>query len=520
MRYLLLISPMFHEWPLAISRKLAERDSSAEFMGLVAGKERVSRRVESQKKPRIFPVYRLYKLEREWLETPYKFDELEKYEKIFGADMLNRIVIASRQIGYGWVTGAKMARTPIMKMSKDTELIRRYVVGLFKFYFRMFQEQKPDLVFCYVVAEAPAYCLSKVSEYFGVPFRRLCPTSIGIKHILDDTPEAIFGPVSRTYKMALEDPELLASFLPQAREHLRSFRETPRRPANHKNLTRDGRVTHSLLAIPGQLSRILLAALKMIRPHRVWNEPTDWNRRTWQLRVNLNALRLLLKDPFLTLDEIPDKPFAYFPLHIDPEESTLVSAPYQTNQLAIVEALSKSLPFGMNLVVKEHPGMVGQRPGEFYRDLRKMPKVILVSPFESPFELIQRADLTCVITGTTCWEAMMLKKPVLVLGEKVPYLQIGEGVERCVDLFGLSESIRNAMARPRVSERSLELFIASMLHHSFDFPPHLLWGKVSPQLVEANQTVLEDLVSRLEVAAQCKSHDKPNKQSTELETTL
>jgi len=58
---------MFHEWPLAIARRLSEDQSTTEFMGLVSGKERVCRRVEGQKNPPITPLYRLYALEKEWL---------------------------------------------------------------------------------------------------------------------------------------------------------------------------------------------------------------------------------------------------------------------------------------------------------------------------------------------------------------------------------------------------------------------------------------------------------------------
>ena len=179
----------------------------------------------------------------------------------------------------------------------------------------------------------------------------------------------------------------------------------------------------------------------------------------------------------------------------------MLYAPYQTNQLAIIEMLSKSLPLGMDLVVKEHPSMMGQRPSGFYRVLSKMPKVILVSPLESPFDLIRRAALTCVITGTAGWEAMMLQKPVIVLGENYPYLQVGQGVDHCLELSKLPSVILSAMQRPPASDESLELFIASMRYHSFDLPASLIWEKVSPGLIEDNRSILEVFCEGLETAA-------------------
>ncbi len=501
MRYCFLYSPMFHEWPLAIARRLSEQSPSAEFMGLVAGKERIYRRVERHQNPPIRPLYRLYELEKEWISNPYSPDQLAKYEALFGAGTLNRLVISSRQIGYGWITGGTVAKTRLMKMSCDTEVIRRYVVGLFNFLFRIFDERRPDLVFCYVVADAPAYCLSIVSEHFGVPFRRFSAARMGSQYIIDDVPEGLLGPVCRTYKNALNAPTDLVPFLPEAKKYLKEFRSGPEKPEYQVANERSQQKKVSPLAIPGQVLGVLLAALKGIRPHREWNEPTDWKRRTLQLRVNLKSLQLSLRGPFRVIGEIPDQPYAFYPLHVDPEESTLVCAPYQTNQSAIIESLSKSLPLGFNLLVKEHPGMIGRRPFGFYRTLSNMPKVILVSPFESPFELIRRAALTCVITGTAGWEAMMLQKPVLVLGEKYPYLQIGQGVAHCTDLFKLPSAIQDALERPPASEKSLELFIASILFHSFDFPTSALWGKVTPGIIKDHSNILETLCERLETAA-------------------
>ena len=178
----------------------------------------------------------------------------------------------------------------------------------------------------------------------------------------------------------------------------------------------------------------------------------------------------------------------------------MVYTPYQTNQLAVIEALSKSLPLGTDLVVKENPGMMGRRPVGFYKALSKIPKVILVSAHERPFALIRRAALTCVITGTAGWEAMMLQKPVLVLGENIPYLHVGQGVEHCLDLSQLSSAISKAIARPPASEECLELFIASMLYHSFDFPTALLMQKVSPELIEKHEAILQSLCDRLQTA--------------------
>ena len=57
-----------------------------------------------------------------------------------------------------------------------------------------------------------------------------------------------------------------------------------------------------------------------------------------------------------TIDD--SAPFVYFPLQIMPERTILISSPFNTNQIEIIRHISKSLPIGYKLCVKEHPVQV------------------------------------------------------------------------------------------------------------------------------------------------------------------
>src|SRR5690606_3825451 len=119
----------------------------------------------------------------------------------------------------------------------------------------------------------------------------------------------------------------------------------------------------------------------------------------FELRVQLSRLALP-SGLFRQVGELPTRPFVYFPLHVDPEASTMVLAPDHTDQLAVIESLAKRLPFGMSLVVKERVRMLGRRPRGFYETIRRFPSVSLASPLESTFQLIQRSTFVAAITGT------------------------------------------------------------------------------------------------------------------------
>jgi hypothetical protein len=108
--------------------------------------------------------------------------------------------------------------------------------------------------------------------------------------------------------------------------------------------------------------------------------------------------------------------FVLFPLHLQPEATTLVLAPYYLNQLALIEDIAKSLPAGHRLYVKEHIVSRGRWPLDFYQQLKQIPGVRLLGPKENARELIQQAAAIAVITGTMGWEGLLLGKPVITFG--------------------------------------------------------------------------------------------------------
>ncbi|MFH0826057.1 MAG: hypothetical protein V2B18_25165, partial [Pseudomonadota bacterium] len=102
-----------------------------------------------------------------------------------------------------------------------------------------------------------------------------------------------------------------------------------------------------------------------------------------------------------------------------------------------------------------------------YRRLKRLPNVVAVSPKESSLSLIQRAALTCVITGTAALEAVLLGKPAIVMGA-VPFTVLGEGIMHCPNLQELPDAVAAALKMPPADDERLALYIASILATSFE----------------------------------------------------
>ena len=113
----------------------------------------------------------------------------------------------------------------------------------------------------------------------------------------------------------------------------------------------------------------------------------------------------------------PDERYVLFPLHFQPETTTLVAAPFYVDQVSLIEDVARCLPIGVRLYVKEHSASIGRRSLGDYRRIDKIWNARLISPQADPFALIASAEAVVTITSTMGWEAILLERPVICFGE-------------------------------------------------------------------------------------------------------
>ncbi|MDA7609814.1 capsular biosynthesis protein [bacterium] len=107
-------------------------------------------------------------------------------------------------------------------------------------------------------------------------------------------------------------------------------------------------------------------------------------------------------------------PFIYFPLHREPEASTLPRAGVYADQLYGLEQLHAKCPPGWKIFVKENP-----KQGYFCRDeyfftrLSAMENVVILPRDQPTSKLIESSRLVATICGTAGWEAVSSGKPVV-----------------------------------------------------------------------------------------------------------
>ncbi len=126
--------------------------------------------------------------------------------------------------------------------------------------------------------------------------------------------------------------------------------------------------------------------------------------------------------------------YVVYPLHFQPEASTLVQAPMYLEQTHLILDIARSLPIGYRLYVKEHISNRGRRPQAFYDTIRAIPSVRLLGPDVDTWSLIREASAIAVITGTMGWEGLLFGKPVISFGSvwfnALPHVYRGDQTPR------------------------------------------------------------------------------------------
>jgi hypothetical protein len=163
-------------------------------------------------------------------------------------------------------------------------------------------------------------------------------------------------------------------------------------------------------------------------------------------------------------DPVEGEKFVLFPLQIQPEASTSIRGKWFSNQVALIENLSRSIPCDHKLYVKEHFRNYSKRPRGFHDEITKFPNVRLISPKAKTIDLIKKSSLVSTINGTAGWEATLMQKPVLTFGDV--FYTLLDDVYEVKDVTILPDLIKERIGKSIEEEHVLE-FIAALHQGSF-----------------------------------------------------
>lgn len=314
----------------------------------------------------------------------------------------------------------------------------RTACGLFAFYESIFAPGDIDYYYDEAIATLQSYVAFLVAKKFGTRYlsQVLARGLDGTHHYMTDDPFQSNCNFDPAYRQKAYPPEVRE----RAERFLSAFEDWDIRPEYMKVTGKKPRFSPVFLTLP-------FIWAKMRRDPK-YNDPCAYLYYRQDRAVLNPALFYLRYLRYKKYYRKPDytKKFVLFPLHFQPEASTCVCAQKYEKQLFYIDSLAKSLPADTLLYVKEHYALLGHRQPQFYRELRRYPNVVLIGPWESTRALILAAHAVTTLTGTAGWEAMLLRKPV-ILGGHV-FFADAPGVARTDEIYGAYEGLMRAYRRP------------------------------------------------------------------------
>ncbi|WP_417277130.1 hypothetical protein [Castellaniella sp.] len=156
--------------------------------------------------------------------------------------------------------------------------------------------------------------------------------------------------------------------------------------------------------------------------------------------------------------------YVLYPLHFHPEASTSVFAKDYDDELHIIKAIAYNLPMDTVLYVKEHTAAVGIRGTGFYRRLKNIPNIKLVSPRVDTKFLIENSLGVITLTSTVGFEAIVIGRPVVVIG-RVFYEQ-GPGVYRIQCFSDIFNIVKHDFRDFKSSQSDIHKFVKSYIDNT------------------------------------------------------
>lgn len=207
------------------------------------------------------------------------------------------------------------------------------------------------------------------------------------------------------------------------------------------------------------------------------------NKKYWQ--VPLEILKFLIKklnniffDLYINIEKIakrlleynfnPNVSYIFWPLHLQTEAAMAVYGFPYINQMSLIESVSRVMPYGTYLYIREHPYHKDKFSYKLMHKLSKLPNVRIISANVSIHDILKNTIGIITYNATTGIEALMYGKPVLSFSPNV-YYKHHPAVDYCSDPYELGTKL-SKLINTKVKHEDTIKYIQKMFQISNDIP--------------------------------------------------
>jgi hypothetical protein len=474
MQMLILINHENYEQILDFSKKIS-RDKSDSYLFIINSPPKYIQSIVekiSLSNLNILKIVDFFSLEYGFLNN-----KVESNEFLTDRDY-NEIMISDRFLSKSLVSGVCYLNCVLSRECEISDVkIVNYINNLTNYLKKLITDYNITHCYLYCIAGATALCISKISKKLNIPVYILGHSRIDDFQRIEQSYDGLVNTYNASRDTIASSEATL--FANQFIAETKNFSSTPEyMRLNYKKLLKS--VT---------LKSYLKEFLKIIYSFR----PYDNRYLRRRLKGDLTEIKILLKRRKLLKsgmwNNVPSEKFYFYPLHVDPEASTLVLTPYLTNQLFLIEQIAKQLPFNTKLVVKDHFPMIGKRPSSFYKSIEKFPNVRIVDPLLNSKEILSKSLGVFTITGSVVLEASILGKPSFVFGV-TPFSSFKNKVFYISDVTKINDAFIESQDRFDLDLSSIIIYLENVYESSVKIPAKYLWGKCEESEIDEFNNLL------------------------------
>jgi hypothetical protein len=356
------------------------------------------------------------------------------------------------------------------KVRADNLEPNRIVSRFLRYADHILETTEADLVYTYEWAMPWSFTVWLAAQRRGIPCIAVRRSKIRSDHCYVTADRQMFNVAARTLASAKRISKKEVS--DSANEYIRLFREQPRM-INYIQVKWTRRARDTWLNWHADWARS--TASKVLRlPKR----PAEAGRVAQAGRelaeFNAQTLKSWRQQRFLrtfNASELAAMKYIYFPVHKETDLTVNFQAASWFDQRNTIRLLASVVPNGYRLLVREHRQNYGLRPSSYYRELSRLPNVVLVDAFDSQFKYVANADLVVTENGSSGWEGLLLKRRVLTLSTTF-YDGAGRArnLERREDLGGVIVDVMSdaAVTDAAAHDRDLACMIDAEIETTFN----------------------------------------------------
>ncbi|MEK7598938.1 MAG: hypothetical protein AAB474_00595 [Patescibacteria group bacterium] len=434
-------------------------------------------------------------IHKQYKDEPLDLNYLRWLEKEYGIPNLWPYIEIDRVVRRGQLVREYPYDRPKYSHEEMMRILQVKARAMIKF----LERQKPDFVLLSVIVDIATLLMYHAAKKMGIKTLFIQTTRVGARYSLT-TNHGNLSYISDMFSDLQKNPMPEIKEIKMAQAFLEEFRANPRPHSTTDSPKKRpiGRKNQFKFLRPENIARSLVWNFKIIYDYLINPHKDDFEViKPWHYFIDKIKRKLRVLIGFNDLYDAPDleEDFAFFPMHLEPEMSISLFAPFYTDQLWLIKQIARSLPIACKLYVKEHPAMFGYRTRRFYKELKKIPNVRLVDPSLESFPITKNAKLIITINSTAGWEAVLLKKPAVTFGNV--FYNALPMAKKCAAIEDLPHIVKEQLENFNYSEPALINLIAAIYKESADLDLVQIWDIEGGSNMEKKQKVVEPFVDYL-----------------------